>query len=274
MPQSRIIEIIAPELNLRDGNRVFTSLEGENPGGSMKDHMVAGEIAHLFKSGQVKKGSIISEVSAGSTAISLAYYCQEQGLRCTLFVPNTVLPSLVESLTSQGAEVFQEDMANIYPRYEKFLLEQPGSVRFDQLFDFQKRRHYHSLGQRAAAHIGDPVSALIGAVGTGHSLLGTAEGAKAHWVVSTEPQAGFAVSGVRNIELNRYGERDELGPQDFNQRVLLSEDQLLGTDVIKTDAGMVKIGPSFKLVLAGVQEYLHGKSQQNIFALGASLKRV
>ncbi|QDK45878.1 hypothetical protein DOM22_12310 [Bdellovibrio sp. ZAP7] len=274
MPRSRIVEIVAPELNLRDGNRVFTSLEGENPGGSMKDHMVEGEISYLFESGRVVKGSIISEVSAGSTAVSLAHYCKERGLRCTLFVPKTVMPSLVESLTSQGAEVFQEDMSNIYPNYEKFLLDQPGSVRFDQLFDFQKRRHYHFLGQQAAAHIGGPVSALIGAVGTGHSLLGTAEGAKAQWVVSTEPQAGLAVSGVRNIELNRYGERDELGPQDFNQRVLVSKEQMLVADVIKTDAGMVSVGSSFKLVLAGVQHFLHGKSQQNIFALGASLKRV
>jgi cysteine synthase len=274
MPESLIVEIAASELNLRDGNRIFTSLEGENPGGSMKDHMVEGEIAYLFQSGQIKKGGIISEVSAGSTATSLAHYCREQKLQCTLFVPKTVAPTLVEALQSQGAEVFQEDMAEIYASYEKFLIARPGSIRFDQLFDFNKRRHYHSLGKRAAEFIGTPVSAIVGAVGTGHSLLGTAEGANAHWVVSAEPQSGFTVSGVRNIELNRYGDRDEISPKDFNQRVLVAEAQLVPKDTLETSAGTVKMGPSFKLVLAGIQEYLQGKSQQTVFALGASLKRI
>jgi cysteine synthase len=269
----QIIEITDPCLQLENGNRVFSTLEGENPGGSMKDHMVRGEIEDLLKRNLIRSGGGISEVSAGSTATSLAHYCSEYGLKCVLFVPNGIAENIVVGLKEKGAEIHSEEMGVIYHNYDKFLAANSGLIRFNQLFDTHKRRHYHSLGFAIRREIG-AVSAIIGGVGTGHSLLGTAEGLNCAWVVTAEPESVFKVPGVRNIAVDRYGAEDFLGRQNFNQRILVGEQEILDKGSIITSAGLVQAGRSFNLVLTALRAYLQDKSNQRIFAMGAALKRV
>jgi hypothetical protein len=269
----QIIEITDPCLQLINGNRVFSTLEGENPGGSMKDHMVRGEIEDLLKRNIISSGGGISEVSAGSTATSLAHYCPEYGLKCVLFVPTGIAEKTLEGLKAKGAELHQEEMSVIYSNYDKFQDLNSDLIRFNQLFDISKRRHYHSLGFAIRREIG-PVNAIIGSVGTGHSLLGTAEGLNSPWVISAEPAPLFKVSGVRNVTADRYGEEDRLGPQDFSQRILVGEQEILNQNEILTSVGLVECGRSFNLVLSALHTFLLDKSDQKIFATGASLKRI
>lgn len=269
----QIIEILDPCLGLGDGNRVFSTLEGENPGGSMKDHMVRGEIEDLLQRNIILKGGGVSEVSAGSTAASLAHYCPQYGLKCVLFVPTGIAENVVQNLKDKGAEIHSEDMNVIYGNYDKFLTTNSDLFRFNQLFDTGKRKHYHALGFAIRRELG-AIDAVIGGVGTGHSLLGTAEGLNSRWVVTAEPADTFKVSGVRNITADRYGAEDRLGPLDFNQRILVDEKDMLDKTEILTSEGMVQSGRSFNLVLAALRSFLQDKSGQKVFAMGAALKRV
>src|SRR5687767_10373902 len=101
----RIVEITEQWLELKPGQKVFTSLEGENPGGSIKDRMVHGEIQALMRKGLLKPGDAISEVSAGSTAKSMAHYCPLYGVKCVLFVPSSTDPAVLDTLKKNGANL-------------------------------------------------------------------------------------------------------------------------------------------------------------------------
>lgn len=267
----RIVEIIDPILQLKAGNRIFTSLEGENPGGSMKDHMVRGEIEELLKSKRLQKGGGVAEVSAGSTAVSLAHYCQRYDLQCVLFVPTGISPEIVNNLRSQGATVYQEDLAHIYSAFDVFMKSHPELIAFNQLYDSTKRRHYNSFGLFIQNEIG-PISAVIGGVGTGHSLLGIAEGCGATVQAITAEPASFKVSGVRNVAIDRYGEQDSLGIDNFDQRFLITAQEFNPIESILTSEGEIQIGASFSLVLAAAKAYLKQKTHQKIFAISASGK--
>lgn len=273
MHKLSIIEIIDPNFKLENGNRVFTSLEGENPGGSIKDHMVRGELKDLFKKKLIKKGDAISEVSSGSTAISLVHYCSQFGLKCVLFVPNTASWKLLVELQDQGAEVHTAELSSIYSIYNSYVAQDPTVYPFNQLFDKTKQRHYFNLGSQIFRSIG-PVNAIIGAVGTGHSLLGTAKGLGSPLVISAEPEKSVKISGVRNLEFERYGEQDTCHPSQFDRRVIVHQNEIPTMQIIMTDHGSIQIPPSFQLALGAIKIFLRDKKNFRVFALGASLKRL
>ncbi|MGZ3770223.1 MAG: pyridoxal-phosphate dependent enzyme [Bdellovibrio sp.] len=267
-----VIEINDTYFNLENGNRIFTTFEGENPGGSVKDHMVLGELKHLLQQNVLKKGDIISEVSSGSTAISLAYYCSLFGLKCILFLPDTAAWKLLFHLQKLGAEVHTEDPQFIYSTYDSFSTSHPHIYRFSQLFDKSKQRHYNDFGRQILQVLGS-VDAIIGGVGTGHSLLGTAQGLGTLNIISAEPESSFRVPGIRNTEFERYGEKDPCQGTEFTERIVIPKLQLFKENIIYTSEGPVHISTSFKVVLAATQIFLLNKSKMKIFVLGASLRK-
>ena len=267
------VELIDPWLQLKNGNRIFTSLEGENPGGSMKDHMVRGELEDLLKNKLIPENGSVAEVSSGSTAASLAYYCPRYGLKCILFVPSGIPGATVSALQKQGAEIHIDEMKSIYATYDHFTAEHRNLRRFEQLFDGSKRRHYHSLGQDVLSSLG-PVDAIVGSVGTGHSLLGTAEGLGRPLIISAEPEPSLHISGVRNVASERYGDKDACQPQEFDQRIIVKEESLSAPSHLLTTEGGVQTSPSFQLVMVAVREFLKDKKGLTIFAVGASLRRL
>ena len=126
--------------------RAYTSLEGENPGGSIKDRMVLGELSEQVSTGALRPGGWIAEISSGSTARSLAHYCANLGINCALFVPRTLPLGDLRRLRESGAEVHAIEVEGAYERFRAFCRERKMTA-FDQLFDASERRHYHAFGR-------------------------------------------------------------------------------------------------------------------------------
>src|SRR4051812_41750422 len=86
-------------------HKLYTTLEGENPGGSVKDRMVLGYLAEKLADHTLRVGDRVSEISAGSTARSLAVHGRKLGLEVVLFVPDYLSAEEIEFLRSTGSEV-------------------------------------------------------------------------------------------------------------------------------------------------------------------------
>jgi cysteine synthase len=265
--EPRVVEIVDSQI-ARDGTRLFTTLEGENPSGSIKDRMVLGELSELLAAGRLRPGDRVSEVSAGSTARSLAHHCRELGLACDLFVPDTLPAEQTALLEDLGAHVHRGSREQGYALYEQFCaIERPH--RFEQLSDHSLLRHYSPLGADVDEQAG-PIDTVIGAVGTGHSLLGVADGIEPKpFVVSAEPAEPNAVLGIRNVELERFGPQDACKPELFDLRLVLDADARRDFDHVLTDQGEIVIGRSFALVLSAVERLLAGRPVERLFLVGA-----
>lgn len=248
------------------GHEIVTTLEGENPGGSLKDRMVLAELKELIQTGVLKPGDAIAEASAGSTALSLAFYCQQLGLRCTLFVPHSLESPLLQKLKGLGATLYPVDPQTAYQEYNQFILK-TGLRKFDQFGNLKLRRHYQALGKDL-----DKVSQfskVIGSVGTGHSLLGIAQGcARPLEIFSAEPKKAGLVSGIRNLQLESYGESDPCQNANF-QRIELEENEFFPFAQIESDHGLLQISDSFRVVLGGVEKILKDQLPESVFAVGA-----
>lgn len=273
MDAPTIVELTDLRLE-RAGTRVFTTLEGDNPSGSLKDRMVGGELSELLAAGALAPGDRVSEVSAGSTARSLAWYGRELELRVDLFVPDTLPEEETDGYAALGATVHRGNRETGYALYEDFCAREHPH-RLDQLSDASLSRHYRALGSAVNAKIG-PVDAVIGAVGTGHSLLGTAAGMTPRpLVVTAEPAEPFAIPGIRNIELERYGPQDACTPDLFDLRLVLSDEERAAfvDGVVRTDHGDVVGGASLGLVLAAARRLLAVRSVTRLFLIGATARR-
>jgi cysteine synthase len=251
--------------------RAYTSLEGENPGGSIKDRMVIGELSELISAGALRPGGWIAEISSGSTARSLAHHCASLGINCALFVPRTLPEADLRRLRESGAEVHAIEVEGAYERFRAFCRER-NMPAFDQLFDASKRRHYRTFGRALQDSLG-VVDWLIGGVGTGHSLSGVATGMMPRpLVVSAEPAQG-SVSGVRNIELQRYGPDDPCIPAWFDHRMLVEPQDFYSGPLLRTDRGGLVFGDSFRLVLGAFKRLAAGRADLDrpltAFLLGA-----
>ncbi len=256
----------------RPGARLYTTLEGENPSGSIKDRMVIAELDALMAAGTLAPGGRVSEVSAGSTARSLARRCGELGLQLDLFVPDTVPEEATAVLEDMGATVHRGSREEGYALYQQFCEEYPNHA-FNQMFDHSLLRHYSPLGEAVSARAGT-IDFAVGSVGTGHSLLGAAAGAGSSTrAVSAEPAEPEAILGIRNVELERFGPHDSCTPEMFQQRVVLGAAEREDFGRVETDQGEIEIGPSFALVLSAATRLLDDGLSGNVFLVGAENRR-
>ncbi|MFT6211297.1 MAG: cysteine synthase B [Bacteroidia bacterium] len=90
-------------LNPNPNVRVFCKLEGNNPGGSVKDRAAYGMITEALKRGDIKKGDKLVEATSGNTGIALAMITQLKGLEIHLIMPDSATEERKRTMCAYGA---------------------------------------------------------------------------------------------------------------------------------------------------------------------------
>ncbi len=256
---------------LNTPHRLWTTLEGENPSGSIKDRIVEPEL--LIKE-NLKQ---VSEISAGSTAVSLSYYAQKMNIQCHFFVPDNISEETKKRLLKGGALLTLCNPNKAYELYEKFCELNATSIwPFHQMKRKELKLHYYNWASRHLAPLLKSVDHVIGAVGTGHSLLGVTTGlAPKLGCIAVEPADGQSISGVRNLRLQHFGTSDPCDTELIDKRIEVALYNDFSDSRLETDHGAVYIGDSFKLALVGTLEYLNKQPEpKNIFIVGSGCRRL
>ncbi|ERN17740.1 cysteine synthase 2 isoform X2 [Amborella trichopoda] len=97
--------ILIKSLSEATGCKILAKAEFLNPGGSVKDRVAVKIIEEALESGDLVKGGIVFEGSAGSTAISLAMVAPAYGCKCHVVIPDDVAIEKLQILESLGATV-------------------------------------------------------------------------------------------------------------------------------------------------------------------------
>ncbi|KAJ9153928.1 hypothetical protein P3X46_027315 [Hevea brasiliensis] len=87
------------------GCEILGKCEFLNPGGSVKDRVAVKIIEEALESAQLVHGGVVTEGSAGSTAISLATVAHAYGCRCHVVIPDDVAIEKSQILEALGATV-------------------------------------------------------------------------------------------------------------------------------------------------------------------------
>ncbi len=99
--------------------RLFMKIEGDNPGGSIKDRMAVSMIDAAERDGKLKPGGTIIEATAGNTGLGLSLIGAMRGYKVILVVPDKFAKEKVTHCELLGAQVIwtRSDVSKGHPEY-------------------------------------------------------------------------------------------------------------------------------------------------------------
>jgi [CysO sulfur-carrier protein]-thiocarboxylate-dependent cysteine synthase len=188
--------------------RIYAKLEGQNPGGSMKDRIALRMVEAAERGGVLQPGDTILEPSSGNTGIGLALVARMKGYRLRVVLPENVSEERRQMLEIFGAEVIpspgEEGSNGAIRQAEKLAAEDSSLV---MLFQYgnpaNPDAHYATTGPEILRDCPE-LDVFVAGLGTSGTLMGVGRYLKEQKpdvrVVAVEPPAGELVQGLRSLE--------------------------------------------------------------------------
>jgi len=188
--------------------RILVKLEGQNPGGSVKDRIALSMVEEAEKDGRLAPGDTLLEPTSGNTGIGLALVARVKGYRLKVVLPSNVSVERRQLLEVWGAEVIEspgsEGSNGAVRMAERVHAEHPEWVFLYQYANpANPKAHYEGTGPEIWCDCPE-VTHFVAGLGTSGTLLGVGRFLKernpAVEVWAVEPPAGEMVDGLRNLD--------------------------------------------------------------------------
>jgi cysteine synthase len=188
--------------------RLLAKLEGQNPGGSIKDRAGKAMIEEAEKDGSLRPGQVILESSSGNTGIALAMISRMRGYHFKVVLPENVSIERRQLLELWGAEIIDspgaEGSNGAMERAKVLAADHP-----EWWFPFQygnaanPKAHYEGTGPEIWRDCPE-VTHFVAGLGTAGTLMGVGRFLKEQRadikIIAIEPPAGEMVDGLKNID--------------------------------------------------------------------------
>ncbi len=188
--------------------RILAKLEGQNPGGSIKDRIAWQMVQEAEADGTLTAGRTIIEPSSGNTGIALAMIARTRGYRIKIVMPENVSTERRQALEVWGAEIIltpgDEGSNGAVRRAQQLADEHPEWVFLYQYAnEANPRAHYDTTGPEIWRDVPD-VTHFVAGLGTTGTLMGVGRFLKEQnpevKIVAIEPPLGERVEGLRNLD--------------------------------------------------------------------------
>lgn len=191
------------------GVRVLCKLEGNNPGGSVKDRPALFMIEHAEAIGELTHDKIILEPTSGNTGIGMAMVARAKGYRIKLCMPACVSEERRAILTAYGAELDVTPACNktdgAINRAHHILEAEPDLYYMPNQFANQANplAHYEGTAPEILRDTDGEVSAFVAGMGTSGTLMGCSrrlrEADARTRIVAVEPTVGHTIQGLKSL---------------------------------------------------------------------------
>lgn len=184
--------------------KIFCKLEGQNPGGSVKDRAAYNMLRSAMDRGEIKSGDKLVEATRGNTGIALAMVAKVLGLDMTLIMPDNSTRERVLSMEAYGATVILTPAAKTI-EYSRTLAEQMSKEGYFMLDQFGNpdnyMAHYKTTGPEIWEDTDGEVTHFVSAMGTTGTIMGVSKYLKERnpdiQIVGTQPTDGSSIPGIR-----------------------------------------------------------------------------
>ncbi|HUT12936.1 MAG TPA: cysteine synthase family protein [Thermoguttaceae bacterium] len=204
-----LVELIG--LNGKRPNvRILAKLEGNNPGGSIKDRPAYYMIKAAEASGELTPEKTILEPTSGNTGIALAMIGAAKGYRVRLCMPACVSVERRSVLEALGAEVVltppEEGTDGAIRKAHRLLEERPDEYYMPNQFVNENNilAHYETTGPEIFAQTDGEIDVFVAGMGTTGTLMGVSRFLKEKKpearVVGVEPVMGHKIQGLKNMQ--------------------------------------------------------------------------
>lgn len=189
---------------------ILAKLEGNNPGGSVKDRIALYMLKDAESAGLIKKGDTILEATSGNTGIGLAMVGAAKGYRVKLVMPECVSLERRKVLEAFGAELVlspgKEGTDGAIKLAHKILGEHPKDYFMPNQFDncSNIRAHYETTGKEIIEQTGGKFDMFVAGMGTTGTLMGAGRRLKEYnekiRIIGVEPFLGHRIQGLKNMQ--------------------------------------------------------------------------
>lgn len=196
--------------NGSNGVRILGKLEGNNPGGSIKDRIARYMIERAEESGLLTKDKVILEPTSGNTGIGLSMVAASKGYRCLLTLPECVSLERRNTLKAFGAELEVTQGCHgtdgAIRRAHVIYESEPDRYFMPNQFEnsYNWEAHYMTTGVEILEQTGGHLDIFVAGMGTTGTLMGISRRLKesnpAIQVVGVEPVEGHAIQGLKNMD--------------------------------------------------------------------------
>jgi cysteine synthase B len=187
--------------------RILAKLEGQNPGGSVKDRIAKAMVLAAEEDGTLRPGKTIIEPSSGNTGIALAMIARLRGYPIKIVMPENVSPERRQMLEVYGAEIIDtpgSEGSNGAVRHARQLAdEHPEWVFLYQYANMANPQvHYDTTGPEILHDVPE-ITHFVAGLGTSGTLMGVGTFLKEEkpgvQVLAVEPPSGETVDGLRSL---------------------------------------------------------------------------
>jgi cysteine synthase B len=184
---------------------IFGKLEGDNPGGSVKDRTAYGMIKGALERGDIKPGDQLVEATSGNTGIALAMIARIMGLNITLIMPDNSTKERVLAMEAYGAKVILTPSAKTIEYSRALAEEMAGKQGYHILNQFANadnyKIHYTTTGPEIWRDTMGRITHFVSAMGTTGTIMGVSrylkEQHKNVQIIGTQPTDGSCIPGIR-----------------------------------------------------------------------------
>lgn len=192
-------------LNTNPNVDLFFKLEGQNPGGSVKDRAALNMIKSALDRGDISKNTPLIEATSGNTGIALAMIAGIYGLSIELVMPENATVERVQTMRAYGAKVTltsteigiegARDYAEKKVKTEGFfMLNQFGN-------DDNWKAHYKSTGPEIWKDTDGKITHFVSSMGTTGTIMGTSTFLKEQnndvQIIGVQPTDNSSIPGIR-----------------------------------------------------------------------------
>ena len=184
---------------------LWIKLEGNNPGGSVKDRAALNMIQSALDRNEINQNSKLIEPTSGNTGIALAMIAQLFGLDIELVMSESATKERVQTMKAYGAKVTltpagkgimgARDYAEAKVKNEGFyMLNQFGN-------NDNWKAHYKTTGPEIWRDTEGNITHFVSAMGTTGTIMGVStflkEQKSSIQIIGTEPTEGSQIPGIR-----------------------------------------------------------------------------
>lgn len=184
---------------------LYFKLEGQNPGGSVKDRPALNMIRSGLERGEITRESRLIEATSGNTGIALAMIAQLYGLHMELVMPENATRERVQTMRAYGARVILTPASEGIEGardYADRMVREEGYRMLDQFSNPDNwMAHYKSTGPEIWKDTGGRITHFVSSMGTTGTIMGTGtylkEQARGVQIVGVQPDSDASIPGIR-----------------------------------------------------------------------------
>ncbi|MBK9042565.1 MAG: cysteine synthase CysM [Saprospiraceae bacterium] len=197
--------VVLSHLNPNPDVKIFAKLEGQNPGGSVKDRAALNMIRSALERGDITPGTTLVEATSGNTGIALAMIAGTYKIPIELVMPSNSTIERIKTMEAFGAQVTLLDTIEMCRDYAVEKSQMNDYYMLDQFSNPDNfLAHYKTTGPEIWEDTFGNITHFVSSMGTTGTIMGTSKFLKEKnagiQIIGCQPTDGSSIPGIRRWE--------------------------------------------------------------------------